>query len=107
MSFFIAFVGMFINYFYVIQVSNHSESECPLTVISYPYLRMGCERKVRLSTTIVEAKRNAFRVLFPETNEITKKNIIIHQSIEEYIKPLSCHSCIHLMQQNSNSVTKM
>ena len=79
---------MFINYFYVIQVSNHSESECPLTVISYPYLRMGCETKVGLSTTIVEAKRNAFRVLFPETNEITKKNIIIHQSIEEYIKPL-------------------
>ena len=35
--------------FHVMQVSNHTKDDCPLTIISCPYAGMGCTAKVRNS----------------------------------------------------------
>ena len=35
--------------FYLMQVSNHTKDECPLTIIFCPYAGMGCDTKVRNS----------------------------------------------------------
>lgn len=48
----IPFVREFIHLFYMIQVSTHTEDECPLSIISCPYACMGCQTKVSINKVV-------------------------------------------------------
>lgn len=48
----IPFVREFIHLFYVIQVSTHSEDECPLSIISCPCAHMSCQTKVKKNKVV-------------------------------------------------------
>ena len=49
--------------FYVIQVSTHTEDECPLSIIFCPYARMGYQTKVS-KNNVVDVKSKVLHGCF-------------------------------------------
>ena len=61
----IPFVREFIHLIHVIQVSTHTEDECPLSIISCPYARMGCQTKVSINK-VVDVKSKVLHGCFQD-----------------------------------------
>ena len=70
-------------YSFVLRDSGfNSEDECPPSIISCPYARMGCQTKVK-KNKVVDVKSKVLHGCFQDIDEITRKymNPAVHTSM--------------------------